>query len=519
LDVGILWNNDDSVGNSNDSLLPTFNRLVPTTDDSLIEYANQILARSDNEQDDARKKSDSRKSSLKKDAERGRRKPKEIRIEPEEVESDDDYAIPDVNDDDDEGGEELPEEVGGDQPLIMDNEALVQSLLKKVPIDRSLIKKQSMRVLNYQLDPINDNEAADDGDTSDVNEHDAEESITGTKQVDPMALTMVKSTISKYLSQITRGETSAASAARFVASVMQNGDSARRDLINLAIMTLYHCNVAFDDVAELVYSTSSSLRSTQEGSANESSCAPPWGNMLCPPRTVQVGGKTYPPAFVVEAARKRCNERQKSTEEVCVVAEEDDVEFPTSVSDGYYNYYAPQARTADDALTSYFLTTASQQIVPPGLSELRQRKNTIDEQRVSLMKRISDLESEIGDNNGTSKYGVDGELFILRGTCHKLEHGKYEYEVCIFGQATQRDIGQTHGGTNLGSWEAESIEDGQRKLKWGGGTKCWNGPVRSAEVYVTCGAETNLLTADEPETCRYVFTMESPIGCDERISI
>ena len=135
------------------------------------------------------------------------------------------------------------------------------------------------------------------------------------------------------------------------------------------------------------------------------------------------------------------------------------------------------------------------------------------------MKRISDLESEIGDNNGTSKYGVDGELFILRGTCHKLEHGKYEYEVCIFGQATQRDIGQTHGGTNLGSWEAESIEDGQRKLKWGGGTKCWNGPVRSAEVYVTCGAETNLLTADEPETCRYVFTMESPIGCDERISI
>jgi hypothetical protein len=54
------------------------------------------------------------------------------------------------------------------------------------------------------------------------------------------------------------------------------------------------------------------------------------------------------------------------------------------------------------------------------------------------MERIADLEREIGDiNGGNSKYGVDGELFMLRDACHKLEHGKYEYEVCIFGQATQ----------------------------------------------------------------------------------
>jgi len=136
------------------------------------------------------------------------------------------------------------------------------------------------------------------------------------------------------------------------------------------------------------------------------------------------------------------------------------------------------------------------------------------------MERIADLEREIGDiNGGNSKYGVDGELFMLRDACHKLEHGKYEYEVCIFGQATQRDIGQKNGGTNLGSWQSESIEDGQRKLKWDGGTKCWNGPVRSAEVSVTCGAETKLLTADEPETCRYVFAMESPTGCDDDFKI
>jgi hypothetical protein len=74
------------------------------------------------------------------------------------------------------------------------------------------------------------------------------------------------------------------------------------------------------------------------------------------------------------------------------------------------------------------------------------------------MGRIADLEREIGDiNGGNSKYSVDGELFMLRDACHKLEHGKYEYEVCIFGQATQRDIGQKNGGTNLGSWQSEFI--------------------------------------------------------------
>lgn len=89
-------------------------------------------------------------------------------------------------------------------------------------------------------------------------------------------------------------------------------------------------------------------------------------------------------------------------------------------------------------MTSYFSRTASFHVVPSELSELRTSKDAIDGQRASLMERIADLEREIGDiNGGNSKYGVDGELFMLRDACHKLEHGKYEYEVCIFGQATQ----------------------------------------------------------------------------------
>lgn len=60
-------------------------------------------------------------------------------------------------------------------------------------------------------------------------------------------------------------------------------------------------------------------------------------------------------------------------------------------------------------------------------------------------------------------------------------------------------------------------EDGIKKivLKFDRGDRCWNGPQRSATIFIECGAVTNLLTAEEPETCTYVFTMSSHIACDE----
>ena len=58
-------------------------------------------------------------------------------------------------------------------------------------------------------------------------------------------------------------------------------------------------------------------------------------------------------------------------------------------------------------------------------------------------------------------------------------------------------------------------ETGERVMKWDKGAKCWNGPQRSATVFLSCGPETKLISADEPDTCRYVFKMESHIACDD----
>jgi len=290
------------------------------------------------------------------------------------------------------------------------------------------------------------------------------------------------------------------------------------------------------DVAELVYSTSGLFQSPTtttpevKGSHNNqiaeevasSTCSLSHGNM-CPPRTVMVeDGKMYPPSFIVDAAQKRCELRENTNfMAVCTNSdEEDNIEFPTTVTDGYLNYHPPQSRTPDDEFVPAFSALDTLYYPPSNVLELIQRTEELGSKTKSLSKRVADLERDIGDDDSgvSTKYGIEGELYAFKDTCHKLEYGKYEYEVCITGKATQREIGQGgSGGTHLGSWKAGAAyidEDGQRTFKWEGGTRCWNGPDRSAEVTVTCGADTRLLTADEPETCRYAFTMESPIGCD-----
>jgi len=416
---------------------------------------------------------------------------------------------------------------GGDDKQLSANERLLKSLLDDVPLDRSLFKKQSdMLLKKISVFEEEAKEAAEEaaesaaeadgeGDNGDDESSKGAEDITeeeeaSSNEVDPMAYRMVKTSIKKHLANIYRGETAARSTARFIASMIdREGDQALQiALRQLAIMTIYHSCVSVEDLAELIFSTAKSLRSA----ADDSPCPTSW-DAMCSPSTKQ---SEYPPSFIVEAAQRRC--KQRSTSGVCpLVAQVDnEVDIPASISDGYYNYYAPQTCNSDDGMTKHFTSIDSLHQKPTEIKDLNKQKDDIDRKKKSLTKKIEDLERDlVGGEGGNSKYGVGGELYSMRDTCFKVESGKYEYETCIFGKATQRDIGQTSGGTNLGNYEKIEFENGVRTLKWGGGTKCWNGPVRSAEVEVTCGAETKLLTANEPDTCRYVFTMESPIGCDD----
>ena len=511
MDLGILWDHSSDP-------MPTFTLLDSESKEGLSQYADGIISRLEGK-DDAKKGPQSNDR-------RGGRHGRNDRPPPPDVSSGDDPYRDDWEDHDHDYDEDAESSDGelesseGDSGVESPKssiENVIEELIDGLPHDRSLFRKQSSLVLNYSPPKIEEKqeETEDNGDTApeDSSENAAENELEeqpNEPEVDPMALKDVKMTLGRLSGSVARGEMSAKSAARYVVALHASDTVIDAEL--LALMVLYHSKVSISDVAELIYMISNEFNADED----EATCSAPWAAM-CPPRTaVGEGDKRYPPTVIVEAAQAVCDQREGAAF-VCSSHIEEELSLPTEVSDGYYNYYEPRGRDVDDGLSDYFQDLDGMQKVPSTLSDLMKERDGVDAKLKSLNTRISSLERELGDDADESKYGADGELYTMRDSCHKVEQGKYEYEVCIFGKATQRDIGQKSGGTNLGQWSSATVDEnsGKRLLKWTGGTKCWNGPVRSAEVTVTCGVETKVLSADEPETCRYALEMESPIGCDE----
>ena len=82
------------------------------------------------------------------------------------------------------------------------------------------------------------------------------------------------------------------------------------------------------------------------------------------------------------------------------------------------------------------------------------------------------------------------------------------YEVCFFKGAKQ-------GSTRLGDYQRSTkhANNVTATLVYEHGEHCWNGPSRSLAVTLVCGAETGILDVDEPSTCVYAATVETPAVC------
>jgi hypothetical protein len=348
-------------------------------------------------------------------------------------------------------------------------------------------------------------------------------------QVDPQLLRVVQSTLSKREKLVNRGFDYASSAKVLLDEVniwrLGSPEGVRTMLNQLAVGTLNHGQLSSVHVWQLLQAVVPELSNAVSDAANSDAqtCQSPWAG-LCPPTSVTRKNAlvNIPVDAILKAAESFCESQLSSEPLAAACAAESGDELPTDTSDGYYGYYQIYPRGADDVLAHIFQDLSLQEdtAARAELYEAEKEVNKLDSDRKELDKKKKEAQ-ELIDGKESNKFGLDGELYELRNTCHNVVEGKYIYEVCLFGGAHQRDKGMTQGGTGLGQWIGAEVEEGtgRRIWKWGNGAKCWNGPQRSATAYVTCGAETRILTADEPDTCRYALTAESPVACDENFRI
>jgi hypothetical protein len=221
---------------------------------------------------------------------------------------------------------------------------------------------------------------------------------------------------------------------------------------------------------------------------------------LCPSKGIKRHGVLYPPTPIVSAGKNVCQK----------------VADKASMNSCFSGYFSVSPRSARDPIGVAFQPLLDMKEGRTLTDKSEEELTKLEERQSSLEDDLKELEDEIG-GRGESRFGANGELHSMKDSCYSIEAGKYVYEVCMFGKASQKEKGQG-GSTSLGNWSGMEVnnETGERIFKWENGLRCWNGPNRSVTVIVKCGAEDKLISADEPQTCAYELEMESHIACDEQ---
>jgi len=349
---------------------------------------------------------------------------------------------------------------------------------------------------------------------------------------DPVALPIVKNRLKDLDGYVNQGFDYAVSAKVLLDELLDSEDYGRdtrmplADLHKLAYGTLAHAALSATDVWQIFQQGVLAAGKTRTQTDSET-CKSPWDGS-CPPPTVDrksaAGGTTkLPPALVLPAAKAFCDKiyADVSSFDTCVenkISEGENIAIPADIPDGYLGYYEIHSRTEDDPLAdvlkAWSFDSADQS--KAGLDDLVETESDLADRKGELEKEIKDLKDSVGAED-PEKFGPDGELHSLRDVCLSLDTGKYTYELCMFASAAQKDVGSGGRGTDLGKWIGHDREEetGMRVWKWGNGARCWKGPSRSATAYVTCGEETKVLNAEEPEMCVYEFDVKSPLACDD----
>ncbi|KAL1408832.1 hypothetical protein Q8F55_005646 [Vanrija albida] len=191
------------------------------------------------------------------------------------------------------------------------------------------------------------------------------------------------------------------------------------------------------------------------------------------------------------------------------------------IPDSLFDYYDTAREAVVSWLTTAGIIKAAQSqhsnADGPHVAAARERFHAAERELSSLRNEISGSEGTLGKLSDGS-FGPQGEWKKLDGTCIDTTAGDYTYELCFFGRAVQKsnkDHSSNHLGTFTG-WhdkaEAGSAEYYQRQ-KYTNGARCWNGPMRSVTLDLTCGTVNAITSVTEPEKCEYLFRGTTPALC------
>lgn len=133
------------------------------------------------------------------------------------------------------------------------------------------------------------------------------------------------------------------------------------------------------------------------------------------------------------------------------------------------------------------------------LSKLREKISSAEKDLNAQMADFS-----IHDDSLQKDYGPNEILRAVEGEWVNKKIGEYTYKLGFLDAIYQDNtlVGR------FANFDGSSLHYTQ-------GSKCWNGPQRSAVVQIVCGPLNDLVSVSEPEKCQYKFILESPIGCSQ----
>ena len=137
------------------------------------------------------------------------------------------------------------------------------------------------------------------------------------------------------------------------------------------------------------------------------------------------------------------------------------------------------------------------------LEEAETFRKTLSE----LEDSVSKLEKAVSEKElvvEKTDFGPDGVWFAIRDACFDTKLHGYSWELCPLKQMKQ-------DSTSLGKFVR--WENNYSTMIFEGGQRCWNGPERSAEIDLACGASSELVSMEEPSKCVYKGKFLTPLLC------